>query len=252
MSDKIELDPKPEYVYVTIPAEYVCVYHRILALMADYGEEMLKDCKASCTDKNSSVIECYNMFNAAIAARTMGKGKLAETIIYYIKSKINQIYKGNQDTPGYVFPVDKEGRIKAFVSCNDRPKFFINSKDGVLYKKDMGLGVREYYSLDSNDKPWEGKGHIPVVPPIESPFDVLIDAFISQDGKLHIKTTYYLNGEELDETVNEDWYFDAKAFANTSDITDISYGKHLITLVAQYDEYLITKQVIVYHKLNED
>ena len=32
----------PEYIYLTIPAEYVCVYHRILAMLADYGEEMLK------------------------------------------------------------------------------------------------------------------------------------------------------------------------------------------------------------------
>ena len=35
----------PEYIYTTIPAEYVCVYHKILAMLADYGEEMLKDCK---------------------------------------------------------------------------------------------------------------------------------------------------------------------------------------------------------------
>ena len=46
----------PEYIYTTIPAEYVCVYHRILAMLADYGEEMLKDCKASCSDRNSNVI----------------------------------------------------------------------------------------------------------------------------------------------------------------------------------------------------
>ena len=59
----------PEYIYLTIPAEYVCVYHRIMAMLADYGEEMLKDCKASCTDRNSGVIECKNMFDAAVAAR---------------------------------------------------------------------------------------------------------------------------------------------------------------------------------------
>ena len=76
---------EPEYVYVTIPAEYICVYHRILAMMADYGEEMLKDCKANCTDRNSGVIECFNMFNSAVAARKLGKDKLAALIIKYIK-----------------------------------------------------------------------------------------------------------------------------------------------------------------------
>ena len=82
---------EPEYVYMTIPASWVCVYHRILAMLADYGEDMLKDCKATCTDRNSNVIECFNMFNAAIAARKIGKGKLAETLIKYINAKINQI-----------------------------------------------------------------------------------------------------------------------------------------------------------------
>ena len=85
MSKLIKVEP--EYIYVTVPAEYICVYHRILAMMADYGEEMLKDCKASCTDKNNNVIECFNMFNSAVAARKLGKDKLAETLIKYIKTK---------------------------------------------------------------------------------------------------------------------------------------------------------------------
>ena len=79
MSNRKEITP--EYIYLTIPAEYVCVYHRIMAMLADYGEEMLKDCKANCTDKNSGVIECFNMFNAACAARHMGEDKKASLII---------------------------------------------------------------------------------------------------------------------------------------------------------------------------
>ena len=75
----------PEYIYTTIPAEYVCVYHKILAMLADYGEEMLKDCKASCTDRNSGIIECKNMFDAAVAARILGQDKKANLIINYIK-----------------------------------------------------------------------------------------------------------------------------------------------------------------------
>ena len=85
MSNRKEITP--EYIYITIPAEYVCVYHRILAMLADYGEDMLKDCKASCSDRNSGVIECFNMFNAAVAARHIGQTKKAELIINYIKAK---------------------------------------------------------------------------------------------------------------------------------------------------------------------
>src|SRR5574344_3074371 len=142
MSERKEVEL--EYVYVTIPAEYICVYHRILAMLADFGEEMLKDCKASCTDRNSSVIECYNMFNAAVAARKLGKDKLAETLIKYINAKINQMYRGVDNSTGFVFPVDENGELKAFVSCGERPKFEINSKDMNLYEHRLNNGFNEH------------------------------------------------------------------------------------------------------------
>ena len=143
--EQIEL----EYVYVTIPAEYICVYHRILVMMADYGEEMLNDCKASCTDKNSGVIECFNMFNSAVAAKKLGKESLANTIIKYIKAKINQIYKGVDNSTSFIFPVDEKGELKAFVSCGERPKFEINPDDMMLYETKYNNGVPKNFKLDS-------------------------------------------------------------------------------------------------------
>lgn len=125
---------EPEYVYMTIPASWVCVYHRILAMLADYGEDMLKDCKAACTDRNNNVIECFNMFNAAIAARKIGKDKLAETLIKYVKAKINQIYKGvNNCTDSFIYPIDPRGHIKAIISCKgDNVKFEVTEEDAHL------------------------------------------------------------------------------------------------------------------------
>ena len=143
MSKLIQIDL--EYVYVTIPAEYICVYHRILAMMADYGEEMLKDCKASCTDKNNNVIECFNMFNSAVAARKLGKDKLAALIIKYIKAKINQIYKDKDNSTSFVFPIDENGELKAIVSCGERPKFHINSEDMNLYEHKLNNGFDEHF-----------------------------------------------------------------------------------------------------------
>lgn len=131
MSNLVQIEP--EYVYVTIPAEYVCVYHRIMAMLADYGEEMLKDCKASCTDRNSTVIECFNMFNAAVVSRKLGKDKLAETLIKYVKAKINQIYRGSDNsTDSIIFPIDANGNIKAIVTCKDDIKFEVTEEDAHL------------------------------------------------------------------------------------------------------------------------
>ena len=129
-----------QYIYATIPAEYICVYHRILIMLADYGIDMLKDCKATCKDRNSGVIECFNMFNSAVAAYQLAKGnkdskyyKLATTLIKYIKAKINQIYGGKDNSTSFLFPVDDNGQLKAFVSCGELPKFRISAEDGDLY-----------------------------------------------------------------------------------------------------------------------
>lgn len=255
MSALIECDPQPEYVYVTIPAEYVCVYHKILAMLADYGEEMLKDCKASCTDKNSGVIECYNMFNAAVAARCLGQTKKATLIINYIKAKINQIYKKDSPETGFVFPVDEFGHIKAFVSCNDRPRFWINSKDGVLYKKEMHLGVPEEYLLDKRDKPFSNLINIPVIPKPEDPFDCLIKGEIETDsGCLNIDLEFYYEGELMEDTslVYVDYYFDKVAIKHPDLVSNCDYGKHIFTIVAQYEDKLITKSCILVRKLHDE
>ena len=83
-----------EYVYVTIPADYICVYHRILSLLADYGIEMLQDCKASCSDKNSGVIECFKIIydgaEATLRIRQLNNklNLIIEEYSIYIKNKV--------------------------------------------------------------------------------------------------------------------------------------------------------------------
>lgn len=135
MSELVEVSP--EYVYITIPADYICIYHKILIMLADYGEDMLKDCKAACKDRNSDAIDCYNMFNAAVAARKLGKDKLAETIIKYVDAKIKQIYRGDDNANSLVYPIDKDGHVRAIISCGEHPTFKVDTESGKLYEEYM-------------------------------------------------------------------------------------------------------------------
>lgn len=128
------IEINPEYVYITIPAEYICIYHRILVMLADYGIELIKDCKASCTNRNVKVIECFNMFNAAVAARKLNKEKEASLLINYVKAQLDLLYNGKDNSPYIVYPVDEKGEIKAIVGCGSYPKFMISSEDGQLYE----------------------------------------------------------------------------------------------------------------------
>lgn len=155
----------PTYVYTIIPAEWVCVHRKILMMMADYGEAMLKDCKASCSDRNSKIIECYNMFNAAVAAKNIGQDKKANLIINYIKANIKQIYKGVDTSKFLTTCVDKNGNLETLVECKDVPKFWIYDKiiESPVFLVGSGQTFddiyKSYYARPYNDDP---KGSYPL------------------------------------------------------------------------------------------
>ena len=238
MTKLIEIEP--EYVYVTIPAEYICVYHSILAMLADYGEDMLKDCKASCTDRNSGVIECFNMFNAAVAARKLGKTKLAATLILYIKEKINMIYQGKDNSTSFVFPIDENGRIKAFVSCGELPKFEINPDNGVLYEHKFGKGFDEHFMLGPED---ESPDYDNEEEPVEPEVGLVVDFTPSYEedeevyhpcGELEIR----YDGDVIEKTnCIIDYYFDNVEVSSWDEVelTSSDIGSHNFKIAVTYN-----------------
>ena len=242
MSELIQV--KPEYVYVTIPAEYICVYHRILAMLADYGEDMLKDCKASCTDRNSNVIDCFNMFNAAVAARKLGKDKLAETLIKYIKAKINQMYRGVDNSTSFVFPVDENGQLKAFVSCNERPMFYINPEDGELYEHKFGNGFEEHFGLGDEDNDIsEEIERDKLVVTLDPRYDVVNDITVPC-ADISIK---YDNIPLTYSDVTITYYFDDEEVPSFKYVSELKEGNHTFMIVVNYKGVVkIVKSDLIY------
>ena len=242
MSELIQVEP--EYVYVTIPAEYICVYHRILAMLADYGEDMLKDCKASCTDRNSNVIDCFNMFNAAVAARKLGKDKLAETLIKYIKAKINQMYRGVDNSTSFVFPVDENGQLKAFVSCNERPMFYINPEDGELYEHKFGNGFEEHFGLGDEDNDIsEEIERDKLVVTLDPRYDVVNDITVPC-ADISIK---YDNIPLTYSDVTITYYFDDEEVPSFKYVSELKEGNHTFMIVINYKGVVkIVKSDLIY------
>ena len=242
MSKLIQIEP--EYVYVTIPAEYICVYHRILAMLADYGEDMLKDCKASCTDRNSNVIDCFNMFNAAVAARKLGKDKLAETLIKYIKAKINQMYRGVDNSTSFVFPVDENGQLKAFVSCNERPMFYINPEDGELYEHKFGNGFEEHFGLGDEDNDISKEiDRDKLIVTLDPRYDVINDITVTC-ADISIK---YDNIPLTYSDVTITYYFDDEEVPNFKYISELKEGNHTFMIVVNYKGIVkIIKSDLIY------
>ena len=242
MSELIQVEP--EYVYVTIPAEYICVYHRILAMLVDYGEDMLKDCKASCTDRNSNVIDCFNMFNAAVAARKLGKDKLAETLIKYIKAKINQMYRGVDNSTSFVFPVDENGQLKAFVSCNERPMFYINPEDGELYEHKFGNGFEEHFGLGDEDNDIsEEIERDKLVVTLDPRYDVVNDIIVPC-ADISIK---YDNIPLTYSDVTITYYFDDEEVPSFKYVSELKEGNHTFMIVVNYKGLVkIVKRNLIY------
>ena len=242
MSELIQVEP--EYVYVTIPAEYICVYHRILAMLADYGEDMLKDCKASCTDRNSNVIDCFNMFNAAVAARKLGKDKLAETLIKYIKAKINQMYRGVDNSTSFVFPVDENGQLKAFVSCNERPMFYINPEDGELYEHKFGNGFEEHFGLGDEDNDISKEiDRDKLLVTLDPRYHVITDITVPC-ADISIK---YDNIPLTYSDVTITYYFDDEEVPSFKYVSELKEGNHTFMIVVNYKGVVkIVKSDLIY------
>lgn len=128
----------PKYVYLTIPADYVCVYHKLLVVLSNIGKDIIDDCNAACKGNGKNVMNCWNLFQSAIACKELGKDKEAEFFINYIKAQLNHIYKyDNNRDYNVTFPttIDNKGRIKAIVSCGADIKFEVDEENGILYEK---------------------------------------------------------------------------------------------------------------------
>ena len=125
-----------EYVYLTIPKEYVCIYHKLLILMSNVGKSIIKDCNYVCKGNNKIIIDCWNTLQSAIACKKLGKDKEADLLIKFIKSQINTIYKGTDCYQQETYVYIDGGYLKAKLSCdNDIPIIEVEN-DGYLHLKE--------------------------------------------------------------------------------------------------------------------
>lgn len=129
----------PEYVYLTIPTEYVCVYHKLLSYIADFGKSIIDDCSFACKGDGRKIYNCWSLFQSACAAYTMDDKEKAKFYLDYVSKQLEQYYKGTtkeQYTGGYYYPITPDGHLKALCSCNNtETNFYVDEKTGHLYQE---------------------------------------------------------------------------------------------------------------------
>lgn len=104
---------------IVVPLDYLSVYKVILILFTELGEDMLNDCSSICKNKGKSIVDCYAMFEAAIAAKNNGKDALADTIIHYLKEQLNLLARFNANKLSFTLPLDSTGSVNLFIEEED-------------------------------------------------------------------------------------------------------------------------------------
>lgn len=134
VEDNIEI--KPEYVYMTIPSEYMCTYMRLLNLMADIGKQLLDDCNAACKGNGKNIVNCWNMFQSALAAHAIGRIEEANFLVNYINKQIQHIYHINGKEYNQIaeFPISEDGKIKAICKCDESMKVLVTEETNAAYE----------------------------------------------------------------------------------------------------------------------
>lgn len=156
------------YTYLAIPEEWLCLYHKLLYYLADFGEVALKDCETSCSGKNKNILKCWGMFQSAIAAKSLGKDKLANTLIKYVDAQLELIYKNSDKdmfSGGFIFPIDENGYVKGLNSCANSIEFYVHGplepvevvddftfEPGKLYARVFGnQSAKRNFFIEEND-----------------------------------------------------------------------------------------------------
>lgn len=90
-------------LFMTIPAQYNDIYEKILLLFSEYGLDAVKDCKVSCRDRQSRIVECFNIFIAGVAAWNASRYKEASLIMNYIRGQIDIYYPNKVDNTKSIY-----------------------------------------------------------------------------------------------------------------------------------------------------
>ena len=156
MENDYNIQINPEYLYLTIPSDWVCIYHKILVYMADFGKEIVNDCTSSCKGNGKNIFSCWNLFQTAIACRELGKEKEANFFINYVNKQLEFIYKGTENKTyngTNYFSIVPDGTLRALCSCvEDTSEFYVDIETGKLYEKYLENEInKSNFYIEDND-----------------------------------------------------------------------------------------------------
>lgn len=132
-------DGNVDFIYLTIPADYVIVYKKLMECLLECGIDVLKQCDCNCKNNKTRILfDCWCAFQSAIAAKKLGQEKVAEVIINYINAQIDIVCNNEEVCDCTILPIDvTKGIIEVISNCEkcNIPKFYVDINTGNLYSE---------------------------------------------------------------------------------------------------------------------
>lgn len=121
-------------LYKTIPKEYTPTYFKLIHALADYGIEMIKDCKADCCTKNINVIKAKNIFDIALHLYDSSDTSESDALVDLVDEILEGIYKGVPTT--FTMFSDTDNTLKLYLTVGtDDITLEINDADVTVYQE---------------------------------------------------------------------------------------------------------------------
>lgn len=91
-----------EYVVIKAPIEWFRTYHKILELLACWGERKVVNPNCKCSGSSNVIMEAYELYQSAVAAYNLDKKTEGAKIIAYIDS----LLEGYESADTFIVTID--------------------------------------------------------------------------------------------------------------------------------------------------
>lgn len=91
--DNMDNTKEDKDIYMVITSTWRVTMNNILIHINNLGDDIINDCTTLCKDNKRIIINCWNVFQAAVAAKYLGYDKKAEFFIKYVNKQLNLINK---------------------------------------------------------------------------------------------------------------------------------------------------------------
>lgn len=121
-------------IYLLIPENYITIYQKLITLIIN-NNKAIKEKPDNIVNKQ--IIDCWNLFQSAVAAYNLGFEKEADFFINFIDCNINNIIDKYGEIYNEIFYLEHPDMIgiRGSEITIDDIDFYVNNEDGNIYQK---------------------------------------------------------------------------------------------------------------------